>query len=44
MQDCRDCTHYNYRADKCRLGADKNDCTDYEPQYKSFDWEEQEVE
>lgn len=29
-RDCRDCSHYDYWHDKCRLGADVNDCDDYE--------------
>lgn len=37
---CRDCKHYNYRDDKCRLGSDRDDCMDYEPQEGDFDYEE----
>lgn len=39
--NCRDCMHYNYKDDKCRLGTDKEDCWDYEPQEGTLDYEEE---
>lgn len=41
--NCKDCTHYNYKDDKCRLGSDKEDCWDFEPQ-DTLDYEEENEE
>lgn len=42
--NCLDCTHYNHRDDKCRIGSDKEGCLDFEPQDRTFDHEEDEDE
>lgn len=49
--NCRECEFYRYKDNKCEIGYDVGDfdnhdeCTDYEPQFGSFDWyDEQEEE